>query len=50
MLFIPNKEVTKHETFLTEEKCLGNGEAHTEVVKHLVLVGNREMGEEDTRG
>lgn len=25
MLFIPNQEVTKHETDLVEEECLGNG-------------------------
>lgn len=49
MLFIPNKEIIKHETDLVEEKYLENGKAHTEAVKHLVLVGNHEM-KEDTTG
>ena len=50
MLFIPNKEVTKHETGLVEETCFGNRKAHREAVKHLVLVGNHEMEEEDATG
>lgn len=50
MLFIPNKEVTKHETDLVEGKRLGNGKVHTEAVKLLVLVGNHEVEEEDTTG